>query len=114
MEGSLRRSVQASQVGSDGAPLYSKGSKALDCGRILRTHLWSTCLTSISSAMANAMGDVGDTQQRAAARSGIALAMERWGCREDPNSWQWGHLTCVCVLVFVPWFVRAWVSVCVC
>ena len=27
------------------------------------------------------------------ARSGVALAMERWGCREDPNSWQWGHLT---------------------
>ena len=75
------------------APLYSKGSKALDGGRTLRTHLWSTCLTSISSAMANAMGDVGDTQQRAAARSGVALAMERWGCREDPNRWQWGHLS---------------------
>jgi hypothetical protein len=40
------------------------------------------------------MGDVGVTQQRAAARSGISLAMERWGCREDPNRWQcWGHLT---------------------
>ena len=44
------------------APLYSKGSKALDGGRTLWTHMWSTCLTSISSAMANAMGDVGDTQ----------------------------------------------------
>ena len=43
--------------------------------------------------MANAMGDVGDTQQRAAARSGVALAMEKWGCREVPNKWQWGHLT---------------------
>ena len=19
--------------------------------------------------------------------------MERWGCREDPNHWQWGHLS---------------------
>ena len=59
------------------APLYSKGSKALDGGRTLRTHLWATCLTSISSAVSTAMGDVGDTQQRAAARSGVALAMER-------------------------------------
>ena len=32
-------------------------------------------------------------QQRAAARLGVALAMERWGCREDPNRWQWGHLS---------------------
>ena len=30
--------------------------------------------------------------QRAAARSGVALAMERWGCREDPNHCQWEHL----------------------
>ena len=75
------------------APLYSKGSKALDGGRTLRTHLWSTCLTSISAAVAAAMGDVGDTQQRAAVRSGVALSMEKWGCREDPNRWRWGHLT---------------------
>ena len=78
--------MQACQVGPEGeAPLYSKGSKALDGGRTLRVHMWATCLTSISSAMANAMGDVGDTQQRAAARLGVALAMERWGCREDPG-----------------------------
>ena len=80
MEGSLRRSVQASQVGSEGAALFQgqqgagRWAHALDPPVVHVSHL-----ESISSATANAMGDVGNTQQRAAARLGVALAMERCG-----------------------------------
>ena len=38
------------------------------------------------------MGDVTSTEYRAGARSAVALAMNRWGCRQDPNTWQWDHL----------------------
>ena len=59
------------------APLYSKGSKALDVvgTRFARTCGPLTCLTAISSAVGASMGDMADTQQRAAACSGVALAM---------------------------------------
>eukprot|EP00966_Prymnesium_polylepis_P048685 1127124-Prymnesium_polylepis.1 len=38
------------------------------------------------------MADAADTNQRAAARSAGVLAMERWGCRQAPDTWGWGHL----------------------
>jgi hypothetical protein len=38
------------------------------------------------------MSDVHDTDQRAAARSTVALALERWGCCCDPSRWDFSHL----------------------
>ena len=83
----LRNQVPPGTLGAAGAALLQGQQSARR-----RTHLWATCRTSISAAVGAALGDTDDTQQRAAARSGVALAMERWGCREDPSKWQWRHL----------------------
>jgi len=48
---------------------------------------------TLSASVSAAMGDVGNTSVRAATRSAVALAMERWGCREDPNTWCWDHVS---------------------
>jgi ribonuclease HI len=55
--------------------------------------LWDVGLTAIVTAVNNAVADVHPTPQRTAARSSIAAAMSRWGCRADPNRWDWTHLT---------------------
>ena len=61
-------------------------------GTYRRRHLWGVGLTAAVTCMNNCMADVEDTAQRAAARSSLALAMEGWGCREDPQSWNWDHM----------------------
>jgi ribonuclease HI len=60
--------------------------------RQVRQHVWGAGLAAVSACVGAAMADVEDTPQRAAARSAVALAMERWGCRTNPNGWEWGHL----------------------
>jgi ribonuclease HI len=62
-------------------------------GGVGRQHLWSVGLTSLVTCMNNAVADAHPTPQRMAARSAIAHAMSRWGCRSDPNHWDWSHLT---------------------
>jgi hypothetical protein len=62
-------------------------------GTVRRMHLWGVGLSAIATSMGAAMADVHDTNQRAAARSAIGLAMHRWGCRQDPNRWNWRHLS---------------------
>ena len=57
-----------------------------------RQHLWGVGLTAIATSFSNAMADAADTSQRAATRSAVALSMESWGCRADPNTWSWKHL----------------------
>ena len=61
-------------------------------GRYQRRHLWAVALSAVTSCVNKAMADVTDTAQRAAARSAVALAMERWGCRTAPSKWDWQHL----------------------
>jgi hypothetical protein len=57
-----------------------------------RSHLWSVGLRALVTCVSNAMADIEDTAQRAAARSAVALAMEAWGCRSDPGeTWSWAH-----------------------
>ena len=38
------------------------------------------------------ISEPGESQQRAAARSAVAAAMARWGCRVEPRRWNWAHL----------------------
>jgi hypothetical protein len=57
-----------------------------------RRHLWGVGLTALTTCVNNAIADVDDTAQRAATRSAVALSLEHWGCREDPQTWDWGHL----------------------
>ena len=52
-----------------------------------RKHLWAVGLEAISAATGAALADVDATPQRNAARTSIALALEAWGCRGDPNKW---------------------------
>ena len=59
---------------------------------VRREHLWAVGLAAIATCFANAVADVEATPQRDAARSEIALAMERWGCCTDPGRWSWEHL----------------------
>ena len=40
----------------------------------------------------SAVSDVEDTEHRAWARSGLALTFYRWGCRQDPRTWDFRHL----------------------
>ena len=60
--------------------------------RYQRRHLWAVALSAVTACVNKAMADVHDTAQRAAARSAVALAMERWGCRSPPARWDWQHL----------------------
>ena len=46
---------------------------------VRRLHLWAVGLTAIVTYMNQAVADPSDTNQRAACRSTIACAMERWG-----------------------------------
>ena len=62
-------------------------------GGVRRKHLWAVGLEAIVTRFGAAMADPGDTPQRVAARSTLAMALERWGCRSDPGRWEWGHLT---------------------
>ena len=57
-----------------------------------RTHLYAVAAASLTSTFSKAMADVHNSSQRAAARSALALAMHRWGCRQDPRTWTWLHL----------------------
>ena len=56
-----------------------------------RKHLWAVGLEAISAATGAALADVDATPQRNAARTSIALALEAWGCRGDPNKWDIGN-----------------------
>ena len=49
-------------------------------------------LTALAVNYGEAASDPEDTTQRAAVRSSIAEALHTWGCREDPNGWDWTHL----------------------
>ena len=49
-------------------------------------------MASLKTAVDKAMADVAPTGARAAARSSVALALERLGCRSDTRWWKWGHL----------------------
>ena len=61
-------------------------------GAVRRVHLWAEGLAAVAACFNDAIADVHDTPQRAAARSEVALAMDRWGCCGDPNKWEWRHL----------------------
>jgi ribonuclease HI len=60
-------------------------------GGSTRRHIWTVGLAALLSCINNAAADVAATPQRAAARSMIAAALERWGCRSDPGRWSWDH-----------------------
>ena len=60
---------------------------------VRRKHIWAVGLEAVVTRLDTAAADLDDTPQRAAARSTIALALNRWGCRSDPNRWGWRHLT---------------------
>ena len=77
------------EAGSKPRVYYYRPVKA---GGLRRLHLWGVGLAALTSNVNNAVADVDDTTQRAAARSMVALAMERWGCRSDPQHWHWEHL----------------------
>ena len=49
-----------------------------------REHVWTVGLAALWTCVSKAMADVADTPQRAAARSGTAMAMHAWGVRGDP------------------------------
>jgi hypothetical protein len=61
-------------------------------GRKHRRHLYAVGLSAVHTAITKSMGDVDDTEQRAAARSAVALELDRWGCMQDPATWTWTHL----------------------
>ena len=69
-------------------PLYAgrHGSKPL------RTHAWSVAVAALYTVVAEAMSEAVDSPQRVAARSAVAAAMARWGCRCAPEEWDWSHL----------------------
>ena len=54
--------------------------------------VWAQGMASLYATVNKAMADVEDSQQRRAARSMVALAFHRWGCREDPNTWDFRYL----------------------
>jgi ribosomal protein S18 acetylase RimI-like enzyme len=58
----------------------------------LRTHVWAIALGALYASVTECLSERGDTQQRRAARSAVALALTRWGCRGDPSRWCWAHL----------------------
>ena len=70
---------------------YLTPQLALD-GRRGRLHLWAAGLAALYATVCKAMADVHDTPQRRAARSMVALAMHRWGCRTDPARWEANHI----------------------
>jgi hypothetical protein len=57
-----------------------------------RRHVWGMALAALKVATDKTMADVAATGSRAAARSAVALAMERLGCRSDPRWWRCAHL----------------------
>ena len=59
---------------------------------VRRTHMWAHATAALASTMCKAMADVGDTEQRAAARSSLGLALDRAGCRVSPGDWDLGHV----------------------
>jgi hypothetical protein len=61
-------------------------------GRRHRMHVHSHAATALATSMCRAAADHVRTPQRTAARSAIALAMHRWGCRGDPRVWRWAQL----------------------
>ena len=71
---------------------YGEASKS-SSGKKRRTHLWSTALATLHSAVGKSMADVDDTPQSAAARSMLALSFDRWGCMNgNPLEWEYGYL----------------------
>jgi hypothetical protein len=60
-------------------------------GGATRKHIWMVGLAALLSCVNNAAADVAATPQRAVARSMVAAALERWGCRTDPGRWKWTH-----------------------
>ena len=89
------RKIHARLFGADASePVvfkYLTPQLALD-GRRGRLHMWAAGLEALYTTMCKAMADVHDTPQRRAARSAVALAMHRWGCRSDPARWEAEHI----------------------
>lgn len=57
-----------------------------------RRHLWSQGLQAVFCSVNTMLADAEDMEHRAAARSGVALSLFTWGCRQDPALWDWRHL----------------------
>ena len=58
-----------------------------------RTHTWAIALSSLYTLVHECISESWASGARAAARSGVALAMEMWGCDCDPSTWCWTHLS---------------------
>ena len=70
----------------------ARGARRQAPARRHRIHVSTFGQAALYSTICKAMADVHDTQQRAAVRSGLALAAVRWGCREDPSTWDCRHI----------------------
>ena len=88
VETKYRRIYRAKTRGVSSAPnvlaYEPRGAVATDSNKHRRIHLGETALAAVTTAVDKALADVHDTSQRAAARSMVALSMERWGCRGGP------------------------------
>ena len=69
-------------------PLYAERPS----GGRLRTHCWVVSLASLYTIVTECISEPTGSQQRAAARSAVATALVRWGCRSAPERWNWAHL----------------------
>ena len=56
----------------------------------LRVHAYTTAAASLHDAVNAAVSDSEDTMVRRAARSAVARAMCKWGCRGEPMDFRWG------------------------
>ena len=85
-----------------------------------REHLFTVMAASLYETMAKAMGDRADTDLRCVARSEVASAAWRWGCRKVVSQWRAGGAA-DCIEVSLAerhgdwlgeafWLVRAWVE----
>ena len=69
-------------------PLYAERPR----GGRLRTHCWGVALASLYTVVTECISEPRASQQRMAARSAVAAALARWGCRTEPGRWNWAHL----------------------
>ena len=69
-------------------PIYSPGAAR----PALRTHAWSTALGALYAVVSECLSESYDSPSRRSARSAVAAALSRWGCRCDPALWCWTHL----------------------
>jgi hypothetical protein len=58
-----------------------------------RWHLVAIGGAALYAAFCRAMADKAPTPQRCAARAALGLAFRRWGCCEDPATWDCAHLS---------------------